>query len=79
MARGGCGGCDDEHPLRVARRLYDERMARWTAAQAALLGEVATTAGLPPPLAKRLAEEREARSAVLEAQEALQLLLIGRR
>ena len=76
--RGGCGGCDDDSPLRLARRRYDELMARWSAAQAELLAEVARSASLPAGVAKRLAEEREARADLLEAQEALQRLLFRR-
>ena len=79
MARGGCGDCPEESPLQVARRLYDEAMSTWSAAQAEVLAEAARSEGLPPQRARRVASEREARAAVLERQEALNRILVGRR
>lgn len=79
MARGGCGDCPEDSPLVVARRRYDEAMSIWSAAQAELLAEVARSGELPAEVARRLSLERQARADVLEAQEALNRILVGRR
>lgn len=79
MARGGCGDCPEESPILQARRHYDALIQRWTAAQAEVIAEAGRSASLPVELARRVAAEREIRGEVLEAQEALQRLLFGRR
>lgn len=74
-----CGDCSDEHPLRVARRRYDELMQLWGHAQRQVIDEAAASKDLPVPLARLVAQERRLRGELLEAQAALTSMMYPQR